>query len=161
MADADALAERLDTLAIQEVIARYSSAATRGDWDALESLFTADATLVLGGPFEMTAEGARAIRDLLEGQVEPQDFFLQMTHDSVVTLHGGGRASAVTTIHALVRHTGINNVASYALYYDDFAEVDGAWRFTQRRLQPIFIGTSPLDGDAPITRADLRKADRR
>lgn len=159
MPDDAALAEWLDKLAIQELIARYTSAATRGDWDALEALFAPDATLVLGPPFEMTAEGARAIREMLAAQVDPQDFFLQMTHDSVVALLGDGRATGVTTIHALARRAGQTQVTSYALYYDDFVEVDGAWSFARRRLQPIFVSPSALDGDAPISRTALRQAE--
>jgi ketosteroid isomerase-like protein len=149
----------IEKLAIREVISTYTSAATRGDWDALEATFLPDARWELGAPLDVEIVGARAIRDQLVGQVDHQDFFLQMTHDTVVTLTDDDRASAITTIHALARQEGRVQVTSYGIYYDDLVKADGAWRFARRRLQPIFMNTGELPGPAPISRSALHETD--
>jgi hypothetical protein len=149
----------IDKLEIREVISSYTSAATRGDWDALEATFVPDARWELGAPLDVEIVGARAIRDQLVEQVDHQDFFLQMTHDTVVTLTGDDRASAVTTIHALARLEGQVQVTSYGIYYDDLVKVDSGWRFARRRLQPIFMNTGELPGPAPVSRAALAAVD--
>ena len=149
----------IDKLAIREVISTYTSAASRGDWDQLESTFLPDARWVLGPPLDVELVGPRAIRDQLARQIDHQDFFLQMTHDSVVTLLGPDSATAITTIHALARQEGQVQITSYGIYYDELTRVDGAWRFALRRLQPVFMDTGDLVGPAPITRDGLQEHD--
>jgi hypothetical protein len=161
VSDANELSAWVDKLAIREVISRYTSAATRGAWDELEACFTDDAHWKLGAPLDTDIVGARAIREQLMGQCDHQDFFMQMTHDSIVELQGADRATAVTTIHALARHTdGQVQVQSYGIYYDDLVKTADGWKFASRRLQPIFMNTGDLPGPAPITRADLQAVDR-
>jgi uncharacterized protein (TIGR02246 family) len=161
MSGPDDLAEWIDKLAIQELVSRYTSASTRGDWDGFEDLFTADASWELPAPMEKTVVGGRAIREDLEETLKGQDFFMQMTHDAVVELHGPDVATGVVTIHAIARKEGQNEVVSYAVYYDDYVKIDGAWRFARRRLQPIYMDMRPLPGFAPISRADLARRGRR
>ncbi|TML63978.1 MAG: nuclear transport factor 2 family protein [Actinobacteria bacterium] len=135
----------IDKLAIEETIIRYSDAATRGAWDEFEALWTRDARVV----------GARAIRESVISSLEGEDFLVQMTHGSVITLHSETHASATTTIHAIARRQGEHDVANYGIYYDELAKVDGVWKFAQRRLQPIYSDFSPLPGIAPISRDEL------
>ena len=145
----------LDRLAIQDVIVRYSDAATRGSWDEFEALWMPEAVWEVGPPIDTRIVGVRAIRDDVTASLGAVDFFVQMTHGSVVTLLGDGRASATTTIHALARRRGHHEVTNYGVYYDELVKAHGTWKFARRRLQPVYTDTSPLPGVAPITRAEL------
>ena len=149
----------VEKLAIREVLSTYTSAATRGDWDQLESVFLADARWELGPPLDVLLVGPGAISEQLRKQCDHQDFFIQMTHDSLVELHGADRASAITTIHALARQEGTVQIQSHGIYYDELVKTDADWKFASRRLQPIFMNTGELPGPAPITRALLHEFD--
>jgi hypothetical protein len=157
MNDSADVAGWIDKLAIQELVCTYTSAATRGDWKQFEALWTPDALWEVGEPVGTSFVGPQAIVADLKATLEHQDFFVQMTHDCVVTLLGDGRASGTTTIHALARREGHFEVTNFGIYYDEFVKVDGAWKFAVRRMQPVFLGTSPLPGHTPISRADLSK----
>jgi len=150
------IAARLDKLAIQEVIVRYSDAASRGAWDVFETLWTHDAVWEVAPPVGTTVVGARAITEATSETIDQEDFLIQVTHGSVVTLHGGGLASATTTIHALARREGHHSFMNFGIYYDELAKTDGEWRFTRRRLQPVYVESGPLPGEVVISRADLR-----
>ena len=147
----------LDKLAIQETIVRYSDAATRGDWDAFASLWVDDAVWEVGPPVDTRVEGASTIVATARASVDAEDFLVQMTHGSVVTIRGDGRASATTTIHALARREGEHQITNLGVYYDELIEVDGEWKFTWRLLQPVYSDPSPLPGTVPITRAALAR----
>jgi hypothetical protein len=151
----DSAGDWLDRLAIQDVIVRYSDAATRGDFDAFGALWTEDAVWEVGPPIDTRVVGVQAILDDVTASLSAEDFFAQMTHGSVVTLLDDAHASATTTIHALARRDGHHQVTNLGVYYDDLVKVDGVWKFARRRLQPVYTDTSPLPGSAPISRADL------
>jgi uncharacterized protein (TIGR02246 family) len=152
------LAAWIDKLAIREVIERYTSAATRGDWDGFEDLWTSDALWEVGPPVNSTVRGASAIREELIATLENQDLFVQMTHDPIVTLHGDDRASATTMIHALARREGHHQIVNYGIYYDNLVKLDGTWRFARRHQQPVYLDDRPLPGHVAISRADLGQA---
>ena len=97
------LSDWLDKLAIQELIVRYSDIATRGLWEEFERLWTADAVWETAPPINDRTVGANAIRAQVAKNLAGEEFLVQTTHGSVVTLHGGDRASATTTIHAIAR----------------------------------------------------------
>jgi ketosteroid isomerase-like protein len=150
------LAAWLDKLAIQEAILTSSDAATRGDWEVFATLWAPDAVWEVGSPVDSRVVGAEEIVRTASGNVDAEDFLFQQTHGSVVTLLGGDRASATTTIHALARRTGEHSVTNYGVYYDDLVKLDGAWKFTRRFLQPIYTDTGALDGEIVVTRAQLK-----
>jgi hypothetical protein len=155
-----------DKVAIQELIVKYCDAATRGDWDTFESLFTSDAVCEVVPPTgtdhvyasgRSRSVGPRQIRESSEAAVEPHDFFIQVTHGSVVTLLGSDRASATTTIHALARQQGDHDYMHYGIYYDELVKRDGEWKFSSRLLQPIYFEFAPLSGQVAISRGDLTR----
>jgi ketosteroid isomerase-like protein len=153
-ADADPSAW-VDVVAIKDLIVRYSDAATRGDWDAFEACWMPDAVWITLPPIDSRIEGVETILADVQSSLPSTDFFVQMAHGSVVTLDGPDRARATTTIHALGRKTGAFSVENYGVYYDELTKVDGTWKFATRCLQPVYLDTAELTGQAPISRADL------
>ena len=155
MGNSRTVEEWIDVLSIREVISRYTSLVNRDAWDEFDALWAPDAEWVLGPPLNTTLRGAPAVRESLLSSLDGNDFFLQMTHDSDVTLHGEGRASATTAIHAMARRPGHHEVRSYGIYYDDFVKIDDSWKFAKRRMVPIYMDPSPLPGQAPTPRSGL------
>ncbi len=147
----------IDKLAIQELIYRYSDAASRGDWDVFATLWTPDALWEVASPVDSRVVGAAAIVEAVIKNLTGEDFLVQMTHGAVITLHGDDRASSTTTIHAIARRQGEHDVTNYGIYYDDLVKVSGTWKFSRRRLVPVYSDSSALVGANPITRDDLSK----
>ena len=90
--------------------------------------------------------GAEEIRRVSAAAVDQLELFIQVGHGSVVTLHGGDRASARTPFNALTRSKNGLHYMHYGIYYDDLVKVSGTWKFEARRLQPVYFDTSPLPG---------------
>ena len=98
---------------------------------------------------------------LVEGSAN-LDVLIQTAHNPVVQLLGAGRAKATSTIHEIAR--GVVAIGSsfgdagtainfdrYGMYYDEFAKLDGEWKFTHRVFMPFFT-TSGVVGDATGSR---------
>jgi hypothetical protein len=154
--ESEDIAAWIDKLAIKEVISRYSNSSTRGAWDDYEKLWTSDAVWEVAPPVGTKVVGARAIRESASTNVEMSDFLFQMTHDTVIELQGREKASATTIIQAISRREGFHNIMNLAVFYDDLVKQDGAWKFTRRFLQPIYVDSSALPGKVVIPRAEIR-----
>jgi hypothetical protein len=146
----------IDKFAIREAIARYSNASTRGAWDDFESLWTAEGVWEVAPPVGSKVVGARAIREVASSNVDSGDFLFQMTHDTVVDLLGQGRASATTIIQVLTRREGHHHFMNLAIFYDDLVKEDGAWKFSRRLLQPVYVDSKELTGKVIVPRAEIQ-----
>jgi hypothetical protein len=87
--------EWLDRLAIEDLIARYSDAVTRADWDQCEAVFAPDA--VWQSPLGLRFESRAAFMEFLR-PTSSYDVLIQTSHSSVITFTGPDRAKATTTI---------------------------------------------------------------
>jgi hypothetical protein len=160
------LREWLDRLAIQDLINRYSDAVTRADWRQCELLFAADA--VWETPAGLRFDSASSFIDFLTPTTS-YDVLIQTPHSTVVTLTDADTASATTTIHELTRGIGLAdsdfgqagaeiNLEQYGVYYDDFARVEGEWKFSRRQFVPVYVGAGRVTGDVFTPRPTLLKA---
>ena len=152
-----ALAGWLDKLAIQELISTYSDTASRGDWDTFATLWAPDAVWEVGQPVGSRVEGAEAIIELARGNVDGNDFLIQMAQNTVIRLRPGRTAWATTMIHALAHSEGRHSVTNYGIYYDDLVELDGRWVFARRMMQPVYSETGTFTGSVPLTRDEIRR----
>ena len=157
--------EWLDRLAIQDVIARYSDAVTRADWDQGEAVFTPDA--VWESNLGMRFESRAALMETLR-QTSTYDLLIQTPHSSVITFAGTDRAKATTTIHELVRGVGSMdtefgesgteaNIDQFGVYYDDLARIDGEWKFSRRVFVSFYVQAGSVTGDVFTARSALLK----
>lgn len=155
--------EWLDRLAIQDLIARYSDAVTRADWDQCEAVFAPDAVWEsnLGMRFESRAAFMETLR-----QTSAFDLLIQTPHSSAITFAGTDRAKATTTIHELVRGVGSTgtkfgesgtetNVEQFGIYYDDLARIDGEWKFSRRVFASFYVRPGSVTGDVFTARSAL------
>jgi hypothetical protein len=148
---ASEIAAWMDRLAIQELAIRYCDAVTRGDWDAFEAVWMPDAIWEETVPMEARIVGRRAIRAHVDPSVDHVDFFVQICHGVTIDELGRDRAQARTTIHGVARAHG-QSCVNHAIYYDTLVKSDGVWRYAHRRLQNIYVDTSPLPGTTATAR---------
>jgi hypothetical protein len=123
-----------DTLAIQNLIARYPVHVDNGELDALDALFTADAHLdftSFGGP-----EGTLA--DVKEFLGKTLPMFAKTQHMMglpLITLNAH-TATARTSCHnpmLMEQRDGTRQAWLIGLWYDDeFVETPDGWRFASR-----------------------------
>ena len=144
----------IDKLAITELAYRYADAVTRGDWDAFEAVWAPDGVWEEAPPVEVHVEGARAIREHVAPSLDRADFYVQMIHGVVVTLHGDGRASARTHLQGMAK-AGQHTFVNYGIYYDELVKSEAGWQYTFRRLEHLYVESEPLVGHLPISRADI------
>jgi hypothetical protein len=142
-----ALSEVADRLAIQDLIARYPLAVDGRDWDALDSLFAADARIdftAFGGPAGDLASTKDFLRDALGGFRRTQ----HMMGLPAITLDGD-RATARTSCNNPMVIDGADGETSVwliGLWYDDeFARTRDGWRFTSRKQERSYFLTGLED----------------
>jgi ketosteroid isomerase-like protein len=156
----------LDRLAIQDLIARYSDAVTRADWDQCEAVFAPDAVWEspnLGLRYDDAASFLEMVR------ASTTDLLIQTPHSSVVMLDGD-RATATTTIHEMSRGVGSAdsalggagaeiNFEQWGIYYDDVARLDGEWKFTRRVFVSVYLKPGCMTGDVLTARSAMQRPD--
>jgi hypothetical protein len=151
----------LDRLAIVELLHRYSDSVTRGDLDHDEELFTVDAVVEIGSPFDARIEGAQAIREWRSNASAALELLIHTTYSPVVRLVGPGRAKATSQTREMVRSPGsttrpARNVMFYSVYFDDLVKADDTWRFARRFGPPIYVESDTLTGYVHATRPVTR-----
>ena len=144
-----------DRLAIQDVVRRYSDAATRNDWDAFEALFAPGAVLSLGPPVNMRFEGPEQIRAEMSRMVDGKEVFVQFSFGTIVDFDGDDRAHGRTTIQEVTRGEGLDGLTAAGIYFDEFTCAGGSWRFAERRLTMLYMDFSPLLAQATASRRHL------
>lgn len=144
-----------EKFAIQERINRYSDAANRAAWDELEACYAPGSVWEVIAPNPVRFEEPAGIRDGVMSFIGNVDTFLQTVHNTVITLHGEGRASARSTLQEIVRTAGKFDVVIWGISYDDFVQLDGEWRFSHRKFNGVYLDLSPLGGECTLLRDEL------
>jgi len=129
-----------DTLAIQELIARYPQVVDSGDYDRLDDLFTSDARIdfsAFGGPADNPEGIKKFLRDSL-------GFFKRTQHMMglpLITLDGDRAHARTSCTNPMVvdNDDGTTSVWLIGLWYDDeFARTADGWRFTSRQQERCY-----------------------
>ena len=139
-----------DHLAIRDLIARYTDALNRRDWEAMATQFTADAVWDAGGPAmgeqALYFSGARNIAAGIGNSVSGTSMCVQMTHSTAIEVTGG-RATARSTINEVVGLGVDGGMTSLGTYSDELVlEADGEWRFSRRVFRFLYLDTHALPG---------------
>ena len=147
-----------DRLAIRDLVARYVFAADDRDVTALTGLFT-ETGVFRSVDGAMSATGRTAIADQFKARFSMMGVSNHITHDHVITLEGGGRASGIVSSHAELWRNDTATIA--AIRYADRYEKgrDSRWRFAERTL--AFLYYLPVkDYAAALGRLDRNRAAR-
>ena len=145
----------VDKVAIQETINRYSDAANRADWDALESCYAPGSVWEVTEPNSLRFEEPERIREGVVNLIGRVETFLQVVHNTLVTLHDDGTASARSTLQEIVRIPGTFDAVFWGISYDRFVRHEGTWKFSHRRFRGVYLDRSPLGGECSLLRTEL------
>ncbi len=131
--------------------ARYALAVDTADVDGFVALFLPDAAILIKNPGETEPsveirghDRLRRIPEIVSEQHSAvfhflgQAFYNQVSEDEV-------HATVYCSAHHLNRAKGINHIMR--IVYSDrcVRDVDGEWRFAERRLNKLWTETNPVD----------------
>jgi 3-phenylpropionate/cinnamic acid dioxygenase small subunit len=141
---ARAVKAQADRSAILDVVAAYATALDTKDWMLLESLFTADARVQMGGSVG-TATGATQIAALLRTTLEPLDATQHLLGNSVVRIDGDDAEHAAYVQGQHVRHDapGGELYVVAGRYDDRLRRTPDGWQFTSRSLTRMWRDGNP------------------
>ena len=126
-----------DIEAIRNLKARYADACDRGyDADTLASLFTEDAvwTSDLFGRYE----GREAIRRFFAGVSSDITFAMHYMTNPIIEVNGDEARGEWYLFQTTTFAAGNQAIFGAARYEDQYARVDGEWRFRQVQLSSVF-----------------------
>ncbi|MFI5040796.1 MAG: nuclear transport factor 2 family protein [Acidimicrobiales bacterium] len=127
-------------VAIMRLQRAYADASTRKAWPEFAALATADARFSFdtrtGTIFEMV--GLEAFVEFAAKMTAGFSFYEYVPLNFVVETHPDGTARGRSYSFEIgqVRDTG-ELTSFYGWYQDEYARVDGAWRFTRRRYETL------------------------
>jgi ketosteroid isomerase-like protein len=145
----DTLAPSADQREIRQLVEQYAAAADRADGPALAALFTVDGELELWmDPTRDEPTGVRRGHAELTKAINGMGQYLATHHtiaSSVVTV-GGDRAEGQTRCvgHHIEREPEVRDRVLYINYDEQFARVDGRWRFTRRKVHVQWVAIQPV-----------------
>jgi hypothetical protein len=126
--------------AVAHLHATYADVVTRRSWTELGPLFTADATIDVDTVTRPAVhlEGSAALADFIAGALERFAFFELVPLNSVVTSASPDAATGRLWMVELrqERESGHWSEA-YGRYDDDYAIVDGHWRYRRRSYRSL------------------------
>lgn len=134
---------------IRDLVARFSDAVNRRDFDAFGDLFADDGVWELGEPFPRRAAGRDNIVSMFRSLSEPWPFFFQMTHTGVIDVGQDGQsATARWEVQEIARsEDGSQSYDNVAIYYDRLVRTGGgSWRFAERRYRYVWFSDADLGG---------------
>ena len=132
--------ELSDRLEIQDQITAYSYAIDLHNWDELDAIFTADATL------DFTATGGQAgtlteLKPWLDKSLNLFDGHQHLMGNTRVQLDGDTATSQTMCLNPMpLTHDGTQRLVMVGLWYhDDWSRTADGWRITKRVQQKGFL----------------------
>jgi len=145
--------QALAYLAITRLQHAYADVCTRRAWQEAASIITPDARLSwdIGSGEPIAVVGVAAFSEFGARATKGFSFYQYIPLNSVATVASDGtaRGRAYALEVAEVRDSG-DWVSIYGLYHDDYALLDGAWRFARRHYQTIGRRTNERMESFPI-----------
>lgn len=136
---------------IRDLVARFSDAVNRRDFDAFGCLFADDGIWEIGEPFPRRAAGREDVVMMFRNLAGPWAFFFQMTHTGVIDVASDRQAATARwEIQELARTPdGSQSYDNVAMYYDRLVRAhDGTWLFAERRYRYVWVSSADLGGRA-------------
>ena len=130
-----------DTLNIQQLYARYSDAIMRNDPETFASCWSDDAYwLLLGNEYR----GKEAIVEAYTNSVVGTDYILHLAMAPLISVDGD-KAKVRSQIQEILHFAGGGAMLILGNYNDELIEVDGQWRFADRRISVRYSGAYSMD----------------
>lgn len=144
------LADTVDHLALNRLLARYADVVTRRAWPELAELFRPEAEVRIDTVTReaFTLRGPQELGEFIGGAIERFDFFEFVVLNQLVDLRVGGDPDrARSRVYMCEQRRGIAGgewSTAYGLYLDEHVKVDGRWWFSARSYRSL--GRTGADG---------------
>ncbi|OHU78678.1 nuclear transport factor 2 family protein [Mycobacteroides chelonae] len=140
-----------DRLAIQDLVARYASAADRRDLDALVALFAAEAEFVRPPALLRKGDtalltGRQAIADSIVTALKPLHATYHLIGQQTADINGDTATGEVYCMahHIYLRGEEYRDNAMAARYLDTYERGPAGWLFTRREPVVVFSEDRPV-----------------
>ena len=124
--------------AIEQLQRRYADVSTRGAWDEVSSILTADAHLSFstssGAVFEI--DGAASFSEFA-AKMTRFAFFEYIPLNFVVSRSDDGALVGRTYSLEVAENEAGDWIESYSVYQDTYAQADSEWRFARRSHKTV------------------------
>ena len=132
-----------DSLAIQELVARYALAVDDHDMDALAALYATDAVFEgLTG----TLHGRWAVTEYVASKLDTYDgASVHTPHSPVIEFGEDGEAVGIVPAHVEFSEGGVQRNLALR-YHDRYTRRDGTWYFQSREIRVVY--SVPTAGNA-------------
>ena len=134
-----------DDSAIRSLAARFADAAMMADYEEFSTLWTDKGKWTIHEPFYTSAEGVKAISEMLIALRTGKAFFVQFVHSGVIKLNGD-RATARWIMREVSEGPGESFYNNYAVYLDTLVKSEGQWKFAQRDYHYMWVDTGAFPG---------------
>lgn len=138
-----------DEAAIRTLVTRFADACIVADYDAFQSLWSANGKWTIHEPFFASGEGMEKIVEMMRMLRTGRSFFVQFAHSGVVMLEGD-KATARWVMHEASKGPGEVHYNNYGLYVDILIKIDGRRLFTQIDYLYMWIDSGAFPGDAYV-----------
>lgn len=128
---------------IRQLMGRYADAVWRQDSQAFRQCWCEDAVWKISG---REAQGRDAIASLFELSIAPSERVMLWNGIPVIELHEGGATGRVQVTELIKRREG-QGYRTLGLYYDNYRDEGGVWRFARRHFNLYYFGPPDLSGD--------------
>jgi hypothetical protein len=124
---------------IKQLKARYFRFLDTGNFDGLETVFTADAIAYFkGGDYEFNLNGMPALRKFYEDSFTPTKFGMHHGHHPEITVQGDG-ATGIWYLQDIFINLEQNyTLMGSALYNDKYVKVDGEWKIAYTGYERVY-----------------------
>ena len=133
---------------IRQLYGRYADAVWRQDSEAFAECFTPDAVWKIAG---RQVQGRADIAALFEASVAPSERVMFWSAVQAIQLCEGGATGRAQVTELIKRKDG-QGLRTLGMYYERFAEQDGAWRLSWHHFDLHYLGAPDLSDaiyDAP------------
>ncbi len=133
---------------IRQLVARFTDAANRADYDLFRTVWTDTAVWEFKAPMAMIAHGADEIVESLRKLLGPREFFVHLVHDGIIEV-ATETAKARWYIREMARNKdGKVFYQNVGLYQDEIVKTAEGWRFAKRSYHYIWLNEEPFGGRA-------------
>lgn len=137
-----------DIIAIQQVLNRYSEAASRAAWDEVIATFLPDGVWAVPA-MQARFEGHAQILDGLAAFTREMDYIVQVNCPAVIDVNAD-EACARSVIRECGKHKGRDEALEVLGYYEDrLVRTGSGWRFAERVFTITGMHNFPLSPAAP------------
>ena len=128
---------------VRQLMGRYADAVWRRDSEGFRQCWCEDATWKISG---REAHGRDEIVALFELSIGPSERVMLWNGIPVIELQGEGAIGRVQVTELIKRRTG-EGFRTLGLYYDNYREEAGVWRFARRHFNLYYFGPPDFGGD--------------